>query len=51
MEVLFGNPACVVRQTVRRSGRETTQSNREHLAYWATGLEPTYFEGAFSRAS
>jgi len=38
------------RQTVRRSGRETTQSNREHLAYWATGLEPTYFEGAFSRA-
>ena len=38
-------------QNVRRSGRETTQSNREHLVYWATGLEPTYFEGAFSRAS
>jgi hypothetical protein len=38
-------------QTLRRSGRETTQSNREHLVYWATGLQPTYFEGAFSRAS
>ncbi len=37
-------------QPVRRTGRETTQSNREHLAYWATGLEPTYFEGAFNRA-
>lgn len=30
--------------------RETTQSTRDALAYWATGLEPLYFEGAFERA-
>ena len=35
---------------VRRTGRETTQPNREALAYWASGLEPLYFEGAFMRA-
>jgi hypothetical protein len=34
----------------RRTGVETTQSNREDLVYWATGLEGTYFEGAFRRA-
>jgi hypothetical protein len=34
---------------VRRTDIETTQSNREDLAYWATGLEGTYFEGAFRR--
>lgn len=34
-----------------RTGRETTQPNREALAYWASGLEPIYFEGAFDRAS
>jgi hypothetical protein len=33
-----------------RTGRETTQSNREQLTYWASGLEPTYFDGAFARA-
>jgi hypothetical protein len=38
-------------QTARRTGRETTQSSQEHLAYWATGLQPSYFEGAFSRAT
>ena len=38
-------------QTARRTGRETTQSSQEHLAYWATGLQPSYFEGAFSRAN
>lgn len=32
------------------TGRETTQSSRKHLAYWATGLEPKYLEGAFARA-
>ena len=37
--------------TVRRTGRETTQPNREALAYWASGLEPLYFDGAFARAS
>lgn len=35
---------------VWRTDRETTQSNREDLAYWARGLEPTYLQGAFSRA-
>lgn len=35
---------------ILRTGHETTQSNSEFLAYWATGLEPLYFEGAFQRA-
>ena len=35
---------------VRRTGIETTQPDRAALAYWASGLEPTYFEGAFARA-
>jgi hypothetical protein len=30
--------------------RETTQSNRQALEYWARGLAPIYLEGAFSRA-
>ena len=34
----------------RRTGQETSQSNREAVLYWATGLEPAYFEGAFVRA-
>jgi hypothetical protein len=34
----------------RRTGRETTQPNRDALIYWASGLEPIYFEGAFERA-
>jgi len=29
--------------------RETTQSHRDGLAYWASGLEPVYFEGALAR--
>lgn len=36
---------------VRRTHRETTQPNREALAYWASGLEPIYLEGAFNRSS
>jgi hypothetical protein len=36
---------------VRRPWRETTQPNREALAYWASGLEPIYLDGAFTRAS
>lgn len=32
------------------TARETTQPNRPALEYWAEGLEPLYFEGAFSRA-
>jgi hypothetical protein len=35
----------------RRTRRETTQPNRDALVYWASGLEPIYFEGAFDRAS
>ena len=33
-----------------RSERETTQSSPDAVAYWATGLEPLYFEGALARA-
>ena len=36
---------------VLRTNRETTQPNREALQYWASGLEPVYFDGAFARAS
>ena len=35
---------------VRRTGQETTQPDREQVLYWATGLGPAYFEGAFARA-
>ena len=30
--------------------RETTQPDRSALEYWASGLEPLYFDGAFERA-
>ena len=33
-----------------RTGQETTQSSREGVAYWASGLEPTYLAGAYQRA-
>src|SRR3989442_2886683 len=33
-----------------RTERETTQPNKFALEYWASGLEPIYFEGAFERA-
>ena len=36
---------------VRKTPRETSQSNYDHLQYWANGLQPSYFEGAFSRSS
>jgi len=32
-----------------RTGRETTQPNREDLIYWATGLREVYLEGALQR--
>jgi hypothetical protein len=35
---------------VRRTGRETTQPDRDALRYWASGLEPLYLDGAFARA-
>jgi hypothetical protein len=36
---------------VLRTNRETTQPNQGALAYWASGLQPSYIEGAFRRAS
>ena len=33
-----------------RTERETTQPDKGALEYWASGLEPLYFEGAFARA-
>ena len=33
-----------------RTEQETSQPNLKAVEYWATGLEPTYFEGAFERA-
>jgi hypothetical protein len=38
------------RGIIRRSQIETTQPNREALAYWASGVEPVYLEGALERA-
>jgi hypothetical protein len=35
---------------ILRTGRETTQPDKDALAYWASGLEPLYLEGAFARA-
>jgi hypothetical protein len=35
---------------VLRSGRETTQPNRQDAEYWATGLTSVYLEGALDRA-
>jgi len=32
------------------SGIESRQPERQHLAYWATGLTPVYLEGALKRA-
>jgi hypothetical protein len=32
------------------SDRETTQSKREDIDYWAGGIEPIYLEGALLRA-
>ncbi|HSG38345.1 MAG TPA: hypothetical protein VLE27_01810 [Thermoanaerobaculia bacterium] len=36
---------------ILKTGRETSQSNRGALEYWASGLEPLYFDGAFNRAA
>ena len=34
-----------------RTDQETSQPNFAALEYWASGLEPVYFEGAFARAA
>ena len=36
--------------TLLRTDRETTQPDRAALVYWATGLQPSYLEGALERA-
>jgi hypothetical protein len=33
-----------------RTGQETSQPSLVTVEYWASGLEPIYFEGAFARA-
>ena len=33
-----------------RTERETTQSHAGGVAYWASGLQPVYLEGALERA-
>ncbi len=33
-----------------KTGEETSQPSKEAVAYWATGLEPVYLEGALERA-
>jgi hypothetical protein len=42
-------PTAAFRE-ILRTGQETSQPNRTAVEYWATGLEPIYFEGAFERA-
>ena len=37
-------------RTVLQTDQETSQPNQTDTEYWATGLEPVYFEGAFGRA-
>jgi hypothetical protein len=36
---------------IRYTERETTQPTREMVAYWASGLQPIYLEGALARAT
>ena len=35
---------------ILRTGQETSHPDRGAVAFWASGLEPLYFEGAFQRA-
>lgn len=39
----------VVTGVVERTGRETSQPNRDAALYWATGLTTTYIDGALER--
>jgi len=38
------------RKPVLRTEQETSQPDRAAIEYWALGLEPIYFDGAFARA-
>ncbi len=40
----------VGRSVVLRTGTETRQPDRRGLVYWASGLQPSYLEGALTRA-
>ena len=40
----------VAAEPVLQTEQETSQPNEMSVEYWATGLEPIYFEGAFERA-
>jgi hypothetical protein len=42
-------PADVTKRSLV-TDQETSQPNRTAVEYWATGLEPVYFQGAFARA-
>jgi hypothetical protein len=42
-------PADVTKPALA-TDQETSQPNRTAVEYWATGLEPVYFQGAFARA-
>lgn len=33
-----------------KTGEETSQPSKDAVAYWASGLEPVYLEGAVDRA-
>ena len=37
-------------KAILTTGQETSQPNLMDVEYWATGLEPIYFEGAYDRA-
>jgi hypothetical protein len=39
-----------VTKPVLHTGQETSQPSRASVEYWASGLEPIYFEGALARA-
>ena len=43
------HPTDLSKSTLRTE-QETSQPNRTAVEYWATGLEPVYFQGAFERA-
>jgi hypothetical protein len=46
--IVFTHPQT---NEMRSTPPETTQSKLADVAYWASGLEPTYLEGAFGRAT
>jgi len=38
------------RDSTMKTAEETSQPTRDAVAYWASGLEPIYLEGALRRA-